>query len=154
MRRSRIVVGLLALGGIACARPIGTESAAGALGIRGAVAWGMPAAASLTVGLVVENRGAAADTLVSVASKAGMAMLHTTSPQGMVALDAVPVLAGGTIVLGLDGPHIMIDEVATGTWTVGQVRVTLQFRRAGPVEVSLPIVQYSVAIKELRRAAR
>lgn len=153
MRRLRCPVVLVVLGLVACAPPIGTELSAGPLRMRSGVAWGVPSASSLTVGFVLENQGAQADTLVAVASGAGMAMLHDTSPQGMVARDVVPVPAGEMIVLGLEGAHIMITAVAAATWTAERVPVTLHFRRAGAVEVVLPILQYSEAIQSLRRAA-
>lgn len=129
---------------------IGAEGQAGALHVDRAVSWGLPAAASLTVGFRVRNGGTEPDTLVGVSAAAGRAMLHDVREGRMTHLTSVTLPPGGELVLGIGGPHVMLDGVSEATWDSATVDVVLQFSRAGPLPLRLPIVTFTDAIRELR----
>ncbi len=130
---------------------IGAEGQAGALHVDRAVSWGLPAAASLTVGFRVRNGGTEPDTLLGVSAAAGEAMLHDVREGRMMHLMSVALPPGGELVLGTGGPHVMLEGVPPATWDSAAVDVVLRFRRAGALPLRVPIVTFTNAIRELRQ---
>ncbi|MFO1540089.1 MAG: copper chaperone PCu(A)C [Chloroflexota bacterium] len=95
--------------------------------------------------LVVRNGGSADDALVGVATPAAMhAELHETTTDaagmmGMVAVDAVPVPAGGMAVLEPGGYHVMLMGL-TGPLVAGTtIPLTLTFASGAVVEVDAEV---------------
>jgi copper(I)-binding protein len=130
---------------------IGTEGQAGALQVDRAVSWGLPAATSLTMGFRVRNGGTEPDTLLGVSAAAGRAMLYDVREGRMTHLTSVALPPGGELVLGIGGPHVMLDGVPEATWDSAALDVVLQFRRAGALPLRVPIVTFTDAIRELRQ---
>jgi copper(I)-binding protein len=101
-----------------------------------------PAAVYFTV----VNRGAAADTLVAVASPlATEAMVHDQVQRGgsmiMAHVGELAVPAGDSVRLAPGGLHVMLtgrQPIAAGD----TLPVTLTFRRAGAVTLRVPVVTY------------
>jgi copper(I)-binding protein len=130
---------------------IGAEGQAGALHVDRVVSWGLPAAASLTVGFRVRNGGTEPDTLLGVSATAGQAMLHDVREGRMIHLTSIALPPGDELVLGTGGPHVMLDGVLLSTWDSAVVDVVLHFSRAGTLPLRVPIVTFTDAIRELRQ---
>lgn len=130
---------------------VGATGVAGPIMVSRVVAWGLPAAASLTIGLHVSHDGAEPDTLEGGRVGAQELMLHDVVGGRMVMLDLLEVAPGATVVLGTGGVHLMGEGVPPAVWDAGEVEVTLRFRRAGALALRVPVVNYSEAMRELRR---
>ena len=96
--------------------------------------------------LTVRNTGDGADTLDGVsAGIAGMAHLHRMARMGgvrMQALDGAEVPAGGSLRLVPGGLHIMLMNLRRLPVAGDTIAVTLRFRRAGAVQLRVPVVSY------------
>jgi copper(I)-binding protein len=95
--------------------------------------------------LTVKNSGARADELVSVSSAAaGSSMLMTENANGtmgMLRTLRIPAHGSASLVPGRD--HVMLEQ-PRGTLDVGQhVAVSLHFRLAGTLTISVPVVPLS-----------
>ena len=94
---------------------------------------------------VVRNTTNEPDVLQSVITGAGStAALHTIQPDGSMAVAAtgVTIPAHGTLRLSPGTGHVMIEGIY-GKLTGGQtVNMTLQFRDAGPIEVTATVVPF------------
>ncbi len=95
--------------------------------------------------LTVKNTGGRPDALVSVSSAAASSsMLMTENQNGTMAMLRslqIPAHGQASLVPGRD--HLMLQQ-PRGTLRVGQhVLVTLRFRRAGTLTVSVPVVRLS-----------
>ena len=95
--------------------------------------------------LTVKNSGARADELVSVSSAdAGSSMLMTENANGtmgMLRVLRIPAHGSASLVPGRD--HLMLEQ-PRGTLDVGQhVAVSLHFRFAGTLTISVPVVPLS-----------
>jgi copper(I)-binding protein len=93
----------------------------------------------------VKNAGGRPDALVSVASAAASSSMLMTENQngtmGMLRSLQIPAHGRASLVPGRD--HLMLEQ-PRGTLRVGQhVLVTLRFRRAGTLTVSVPVVPLS-----------
>lgn len=130
---------------------MGAGGRAGAIVVERAVAWGLQAAGALTVGLHLHNTSAAADTLVAASSPAGQAMLHGVREGRMEMLPWLEVPAGETIILGTGGPHLMLEGVSPEMWDSAAVDVTLRLRSAGDIVLRVPIMNFTDAMRGLRR---
>ena len=130
---------------------IGVQGEVGALRVDRAVSWGLPSAGSLTVGFRVRNEGTETDTLQGVSAVAGRSMLHDLQGGRMVRLEAVPLPPGREVVMGLGGPHVMLDSLFRDTWDSSTVDVVLRFSRAGALPLRVPIVTFTEGIRELRQ---
>lgn len=95
--------------------------------------------------LTISNKGAEADRLVGAASPlAGKVEVHTMEVVKDVMTmrpveGGLEIPAGGTVELKPGGYHIMFMDVKTPFAEGGSVPVTLEFEKAGAVEVSLPV---------------
>ena len=95
--------------------------------------------------LTVKNSGARADELVSVSSAAASSSMLMTEnangTMGMLRLLRIPAHGSASLVPGRD--HLMLEQ-PRGTLDVGQhVAVSLHFRFAGTLTVSVPVVPLS-----------
>ncbi|MCK1359953.1 copper chaperone PCu(A)C [Bradyrhizobium sp. 199] len=95
--------------------------------------------------LTIENKGTAADRLVSVSADiAGKAEIHEMAMDNgvmkMRPLDkGVAIDPGKTVKLAPGGSHLMLQELKGPFKQGGKVPVTLQFEKAGKVAVSLDV---------------
>ncbi len=129
----------------------GATGSVGPITVTHVVAWGLPAAASLTVGLHLAHTGTVTDTLEGATAGDQALMLHDVVGGRMVMLELVEVGPGANMVLGTGGVHLMGEEMSPAVWEAGEVEVTLRFRRSGTIALRVPIVNYSEAMRELRR---
>ncbi|HEU4986646.1 MAG TPA: DUF1775 domain-containing protein [Rhizobiaceae bacterium] len=95
--------------------------------------------------LTVTNAGSEADRLIGVSSPAaGKVEIHTMSvTDGVMTMRPVEggleIPAGATVELKPGGEHIMFMQVETPFKEGDTVPLTLEFEKAGKVEVSLPV---------------
>jgi periplasmic copper chaperone A len=146
------VCALLALGGVAGASdrgtperstPVGTH--VGSLSVLDAF---LPAPASPSVAaiyLTVKNAGSRADALVGVQSTvANSTMLMTENADGsmgMLTQLRIPPHGEASLVPGRD--HLMLEKPSHALSLGQRVLVTLHFRRAGYLTISVPVVPLS-----------
>jgi len=95
--------------------------------------------------LTVTNKGAAPDRLVAAASpNAGKVEIHEMKIENDVMVmrpvdGGLEIPAGGTVELKPGGFHLMFTAVTTPFKEGDSVPVTLQFEKAGKVELKLPV---------------
>ncbi|MCA1376113.1 copper chaperone PCu(A)C [Bradyrhizobium sp. IC4060] len=95
--------------------------------------------------LTIENKGSAADRLVSVSADiAGKAEIHEMAMDNgvmkMRALDkGLAIEPGKTVKLAPGGNHLMLQELKGPFKQGDKVPVTLQFEKAGKVTVALDV---------------
>jgi len=96
--------------------------------------------------LTIHNAGSSSDTLVSVSSPVAAAVeLHEmTMRDGIMRMrelkDGIPVAAGATVSLSPNTLHMMFKQVKAPFKQGGTVAVTLEFEKAGKVDMTLPVV--------------
>jgi len=96
--------------------------------------------------MTITNMGDEDDVLVAVRSaKAKAVELHQTSmtATGVMQMREVegglPVAAGGTIELAPGGTHLMIMGLDEALAAGGELALTLEFAKAGPVAIVVPV---------------
>jgi periplasmic copper chaperone A len=95
--------------------------------------------------LTIENTGAEADRLVSVASAASPdVQIHEMKMEGDVMKmrqlpDGIEIPAGGKVEMKPGGYHLMFVTVFEPFKEGGVVKVRLKFEKAGEVEVALRV---------------
>ncbi len=95
--------------------------------------------------LTIVNRGSDADRLVGVASPAaGKVEIHSMTMENDVMVmrplaDGLEIPAGATVTLEPRGLHLMFMDVREPFQAGGSVPVTLDFAKAGRLELSLPV---------------
>jgi periplasmic copper chaperone A len=104
-----------------------------------------PSPAVAAIYLTVRNSGSRSDALIGVSTAvAGSSMLMTEYPNGtmgMLGQLRIPAHGEASLVPGHD--HLMLEQ-PTHTLTLGQhIAVTLHFRRAGFLTISVPVVPLS-----------
>lgn len=147
----RLAMGALFLVAGACSRPadIGARGSTGAIRVTHAVAWSAAGVKAATVGMEISNEGDVTDTLIAVTSPAGAAMLHTeVAGQGMRPVPVLPLAPRGSIRIGR-GLHVMVESLQDAPATGSSIPLTLRFARAGPLELSVPVLRYSEALTAL-----
>jgi copper(I)-binding protein len=110
-------------------------------------AWTRPAAAGMPMGVayfVVRNGGASADTIVAATTPAAarVEFHQTTLADGMSRmrpLREIAVPAGATIAIAPGGIHLMLVELVAPLSAGTRVPLTLVFRNAGKVQISLAV---------------
>jgi copper(I)-binding protein len=119
----------------------GAASDAG--GVRVTEAWTRPASAGETVALyfTMENPGDEPDRLLSVSTSAATtAELHESMMEGdlmhMMPVSAIDVPAGETIELRPGGLHVMLIGLNEALNVGDQVPLSLEFERAGSLEMT------------------
>jgi copper(I)-binding protein len=154
------IASLLIVAGLALVAPSGPMS------IVMSVAAGMPApvvAGDLEIGayrakamlpgqpvgggyLTIANKGAAPDRLMAVTSpSAGMVEIHVMEMVNDVMTmrpveGGLEIPAGATVELKPGGTHLMFMMVTEPFKEGGEVPVTLEFEKAGKVELKLPVI--------------
>jgi copper(I)-binding protein len=142
MKRLALLIWILA---VATAPVRAAELTAGDLAIEGP--WARASIGAARAGaayLTVVNRGTAADRLVSVATPvAKRAGLHTTVTEGgvmkMRPAGAIEIPPGATE-LAPGGLHVMLMGLQAPLMEGESFALTLTFERAGPLEVTIPIL--------------
>ncbi|MCA1388280.1 MULTISPECIES: copper chaperone PCu(A)C [Bradyrhizobium] len=138
---------------LAAAMLLGTSAAvaaddvkAGDLVISQAWSRATPGGAKVAGGyLTIENKGSAADRLVSVSADiAGKAEIHEMAMDNgvmkMRALDkGLAIEPGKTVKLAPGGNHLMLQELKGPFKQGDKVPVTLQFEKAGKITVALDV---------------
>lgn len=95
--------------------------------------------------LTIENKGAAADRLLSVTSPvAANVQIHEMTTQGDVMkmrelADGLDVPAGVTVELKPGGLHLMLMDMKEGFKEGDNVSISLKFAKAGDVTVDMPV---------------
>jgi len=122
------------------------EIKAGDLAISQAWSRATPGGAKVAGGfLTIENKGTTADRLLSgTAEIAGKVEIHEMSMDNgvmkMRPLDkGLPIEPGKTVLLAPGGYHIMLMDLKAGLKQGEKVPVTLQFEKAGKVQVTLDV---------------
>ncbi|MDW6025361.1 copper chaperone PCu(A)C [Mesorhizobium sp. BAC0120] len=96
--------------------------------------------------LTIANNGSSADRLLSVTSpSAGMVEIHTMEVVNNVMTmrpvnGGLEIPAGATVELKPGGTHLMFMQVKEPFKKGGEVPVTLEFEKAGKVEIVFPVV--------------
>ncbi|MDF0581656.1 copper chaperone PCu(A)C [Bradyrhizobium yuanmingense] len=138
---------------LAAAMMLGTSAAVAAEDVKAgdlvvSQAWSRatPGGAKVAGGyLTIENKGNAADRLVSVSADiAGKAEIHEMAMDNgvmkMRALDkGLAIEPGKTVKLAPGGNHLMLQELKGPFKRGDRVPVTLQFEKAGKVTVALDV---------------
>lgn len=109
--------------------------------------WSRATIASVDTGAVyleIDNTGQAADRLIGVSTPAAaMAHLHTTEMQGntasMKAMDGLDIPAGGKVILQPQKSHVMLMGLASPLKKGASFPLTLQFEKAGKVDVNVAV---------------
>lgn len=95
--------------------------------------------------LTITNAGPVADSLVAVSTPvAGKSEIHMMEMKGDVMVmrpvdGGIEIPAGGTVELKPGGLHLMFMQVTEPFEQGRMVPVTLEFEKAGKIEVSMPV---------------
>lgn len=138
---SAAVISLLSTAAVQAA-----EVKAGDLVIDQAWSRATPGGAKVAGGyLTIENKGSAADRLVSAtADVSGKVEIHEMSMDGGVMKmrmleKGLPIEPGKTVKLAPGGYHIMFQELKSPLKEGDKLPVTLQFEKAGKVQVTFEV---------------
>jgi copper(I)-binding protein len=76
-------------------------------------------------------------------------MLHSeVAGQGMRPVPVLPLAPRGSVRIGR-GLHVMVESLRDAPATGSSIPLTLRFARAGPMELSVPVLRYSEALTAL-----
>jgi len=101
--------------------------------------------------LLLDNRGAAADTLIAVASPdADSVSLHTVTAGRMEPVSSIALPAGSRVRLAPGEYHLMLKGLHRRLAIGDTVTLEFHFAAAGPVVVRAPVLRYSEAVGALR----
>ena len=141
--RRRALAGLSMLGALALASPLAAQ---GTGGIVVEQPWARAALQGGNGGafLTLRNSGTAADRLVSASSPLARAVeIHETVREGdvmrMRPVTAIEVPAGGSVTLRPGGSHVMMTGLTQALRAGTTVPLTLNFERAGAVQVQVAV---------------
>jgi periplasmic copper chaperone A len=111
-----------------------------------------PSPAVAAIYLTVKNTGSRADALVGVSSAAAnSSMLMTENPDGtMGMLPELPIPAHSEASLVPGRDHLMLEQPHQALRLGRHVLVTLHFRRAGTLTISVPVVPLSAILEHGR----
>jgi periplasmic copper chaperone A len=111
-----------------------------------------PSPAVAAIYLTVKNTGSRADALVGVSSAAASSsLLMTENPDGTMGLLPdlpIPAHSEASLVPGRD--HLMLEQPHQALRLGHHVLVTLHFRRAGSLTISVPVVPLSAILEHGR----
>jgi copper(I)-binding protein len=148
LRRYGPVVILAAIAG--CRPSRGGSATAGALHISHAVVPASPSPSDASAFMLIENQGAAPDSLTGVSSPdAETVMLHQTAAQGMEMVSGVAIPAGGRVALAPGGYHLMLHGLARPAAAGDTITLRLRFAETGDVVVRAPVLRYTEAVEEV-----
>jgi copper(I)-binding protein len=112
-------------------------------------AWAAPAGGkngSVAAYMTIANRGHEADVLKRVRAKTADSVemdQATVTPEGVVQIrkveNGLPIEAGASLVFEPGGTHLMLVGLGDALATGEQLLLTLEFDRAGPVDVLVPV---------------
>jgi copper(I)-binding protein len=148
-----LVIGAIAttIGLAGCRPDRGGQVTGGAIVVSHAVAPAPASPSEATAFLVIDNRGATPDTLVSAGSPdAEMAMLHTVAAGRMETVATLAVPAGGRVTLAPGGYHLMLHGLKHAVVAGDTLTLQLRFAGAGELVVRAPVLRYSEAVDELK----
>lgn len=118
----------------------------GPIELAGAFTRAMPPASKAGGGFVtITNHSGEADRLISASSpSAGLVELHEMKMDGDVMLmremeDGIEIPAGGMVLLAPGGLHVMFMQVPTPFVEGEEVKVTLEFEKAGTTEIVMKV---------------
>lgn len=104
---------------------------------------------------VVVNGGATAESLLTIASPAGDAMLHTVVEKGgrslMQPAGAVAIAPGDTLWLRPGGYHVMLSHLTRPLALGDSLTVTLGFSGGVDLRVVAPVMTYTDVVERLDR---
>jgi copper(I)-binding protein len=153
MRRMRVgrlipVASLAAVAALGCGRaPRGGSAALGPIAISGAVVSAPLGPKEAPAFLVLENRGAGADSLIAAASPdADSVSLHTVSGGRMEPVSAIVLPARDQVHLAPGAYHLMLEGLHRPLATGDTVSLELRFAAAGRLTVRAPVLRYSEAV--------
>jgi len=133
-----------------CRPDRGGRATEGAIAISHAVAPAPVSPGEATAFLVIDNRGAAPDTLLSAGSPdAEMAVLHTVAAGRMETVAMLAVPAGGRVTLAPGGYHLMLHGLKHAVTAGDTLTLQLRFAGAGELVVRTPVLRYSEAVEAL-----
>lgn len=146
MRRGLLAAGLVLA---ACGTRSGTTTlgSAGDIDVPRGFAYEPDGSPHMAAYFTARNHGSSADTLDDVRSPlAASAMVHGQRLEGgmvkMVPAEPLVIAPGDSIVLAPGGLHAMLELSAGGPAKGDSLPLTLQFRHAGEVTVTLPVRAY------------
>jgi copper(I)-binding protein len=126
-----------------------TVWAADRLGLRVADTWARPTAGesrTTAAYMTIANDGEADDVLRAVRSPKVKAIeVHQTTmtPDGVMQMrkveDGLPIPAGAALELAPGGAHLMLIGLEEPLKAGDQVTLTLEFEKAAPIEVAVPV---------------
>ena len=127
---------------------------AGATPHAGATPEGPVGSGTAMVSMTITNSGASDDRLVSAsADVAQAAEIHAmTNANGVMEmtpmLDGLPIPAGQTVALSLNGDHLMLVGLRRDLLAGETYLLTLRFERAGEVEITVSIFASESAFED------
>ena len=157
----RIALAPLAVAALLAAPVTAQDTKAGTLTIRGL--WTRQTAPGQSVGggfMTITNAGGRDDRLLGGTSPAAERVeVHTMSLQGGVMRmrplpDGLAIPANGSVSLAPGGYHIMLIGLKRPLALGGRVPLTLRFRRAGKVKVTLVVQSVAYQGPEARHGRR
>jgi hypothetical protein len=126
-----------------------TVWAAEPVGVEVAGAWARPTfgqGRTTAAYMTITNKGDEDDVFVGARSAAAKSVaLHQTSmtADGVMQMreadGGLPIPAGATLELAPGGTHLMIMALDEALATGGELKLTLEFAHAGPVEITVPV---------------
>jgi copper(I)-binding protein len=141
LRAGLLGAAVVLIGGIAAAETY----SAGGLQIGSPWARATPKGSTVTAGyLTITNKGTEADRLIGgSAAPASRFEVHTTVTENGVAqmrqVTSLEIKPGETVELKPGGLHVMMMELKQPFAKGGEIKGTLQFEKAGSVDVVFPV---------------
>jgi len=128
-----------------------THTGAGAIVVKEAWARATPPGAAVAaVYATIENRGAAGDRLISIASPAaGSAMLHQTVEEGGISQmrgGEGSIASRSTLKLEPGGAHIMLMGLNKPLKEGDTIDITLGFEKAGRLTMNVPVAPIGATV--------
>ena len=152
-RRAAILVALLLAA--ACSRETPPLALNDGTAILESYATASPAPDVSALYFTVENRGAAADTMLAVSTSVGEATLHTVETReglsSMVEVARLAVPAGGTVRMRPGSYHVMLSALPAPLVDGDTIDVVATFTRAGTFRFRAPVLTYSDLVERLER---
>lgn len=138
---------MLAILAVALAIGFSQAQSASSISIEKPFSRATPGGAKVAAGyMTITNKGTAADRLVSASSPAaGTVEIHEMKMQGGIMkmrelAGGLPIEAGNTAALAPGGNHLMLVELKAPLKQGDKVPVTLNFEKAGKVEITLDVL--------------
>lgn len=148
LRRVGPVVMLAAI--TACHPSRGGSAASGAIRISHAVVPASPSPTDASAFMLIENQGAAPDSLTGVSSPdAETVMLHEMVDNRMEMVEGLAIPAGASVLLAPGGYHLMLHGLARPAAAGDTITLQVHFAQAGELVVRAPVLRYTDAVDEV-----